>query len=322
MSTETGSTVWQLSALVAAAVMASVGVFAADTAPKRWKEDELVKAYGELVSSGGLEAAIRTPALPKDPPQAAFLDALAWYAAGAPRKAGTLTRKELDGQIKLSVDSYQTLLKAKAERGEENDYARTRTWKLIQKYTLLREEMSKTSRNGRYPYPALRKEPGGPEVDAWDREHTLRSPDEFIAKVCRASFERPVLVKYGNTNCTQCMLFEIIGSVKEIADNPAHKGAIDVYKVWFGFRPDEGFAGRIRDPERLEALAKAEGVSSSPTFIVYRNGRRYTCGDAFPNESGMDERLESCLKQDFGEAPTATACETAGTKDTAQGAGR
>jgi len=322
MSTETGSTVRQLSALVAAAVMASVGVLAADTAPKRWKEDELVKAYSELVSGGGLEAAIRTPALPKDPPQAAFLDALAWYAAGAPRKAGNLTRKQLDGQIKLSVDSYQLLLKAKAEKGEENDYARTRTWKLIQKYTLLQEEMSKPSRNGRYPYPALHKEPGGPGVDAWDREHTLRSPDEFTAKVCRASFERPVLVKYGNTNCTQCMLFEIIGSVKEIADNPAHKGAIDVYKVWFGFRPDEGFAGRIRDPERLEALAKAEGVSSSPTFIVYRNGRRYTCGDAFPDERGMDARLESCLNQDFGEAPMASACETAGTKDAPQGAGR
>ncbi|HXU11120.1 MAG TPA: thioredoxin family protein [Candidatus Binatia bacterium] len=311
MNIEMGSSGRRLSALLAAAVVASAGLFAADTAPRRWKEDELVKSYGELVSSGGLEAAIRTPALPKDPPQAAFLDALAWYAAGAPGKAGHLTRKQLDEQINLGVDSYQVLLKAKAERGEENDYARTRTWKLIQKYTLLREEMSKPSRKGRYAYPALRKEAGGAEVDAWDREHTLKSPDEFVAKVCRASFERPVLVKYGNTNCTQCMLFEIIGSVKEIADNPAHKGAIDVYKVWFGFRPDEGFAGRIRDPERLEALAKAEGVSSSPTFIVYRNGRRYTCGDAFPDENGMDERLESCLKQDFGEAPMASACETA-----------
>ena len=320
MSTETGSTGRRLAALVAAAVMVSVAVFAADTTPRRWKEDELVKAYSELISSGGLEAAIRAPALPKDPPQAAFLDALAWYAAGAPRKAGNLTRKQLDGQIKLSVDSYQLLLKAKAERGEENDYARTRTWKLIQKYTLLQEEMSKPSRNGRYPYPALHKEPGGPAVDAWDREHTLRSPEEFAAKVCRASFDRPVLVKYGNTNCTQCMLFEILGSVKEIADNPAHQGAIDVYKVWFGFRPDEGFAGRIRDPERLEALAKAEGVSSSPTFIVYRNGRRYTCGDAFPDERGMDQRLESCLKQDFGEAPMASPCETAGTTAAPQGA--
>ena len=67
----------------------------------------------ELVSGGGLEAAIRTPALPKDPPQAAFLDALAWYAAGAPGKAGNLSRKQLDDQIKLSVDAYRLLLKAK-----------------------------------------------------------------------------------------------------------------------------------------------------------------------------------------------------------------
>ena len=322
MSSETRSTGRRPAALLAAVVLASAGLFAADTAPKRWAEDELVKGYSDLVSSGDLEAAIRTPALPKDPPQVAFLDALAWYAAGAPGKAGKLTRKDLDEQIRLSVDSYQVLLKAKAERGEDNDYARTRTWKLIQKYTLLREEMSKPSRNGRYPYPALHKEPGGPEVDAWDREHTLRSPEEFAAKVCRASLDRPVLVKYGNTNCTQCMLFEILGSVKEIADNPAHKGAIDVYKVWFGLRPDDGFAGRIRDPERLEALAKAEGVRSSPTFIVYRNGRRYTCGDAFPDERGMDQRLESCLTQNFGEAPMASPCETSGTTAAPQGAGR
>src|SRR5688572_11267029 len=177
MNTETRSTTGRPVALLAVVVLASTGLFAADTAPKRWKEDELVKAFSELVSSGGLEAAVRTPALPKDPPQAAFLDALAWYAAGAPKKAGNLTRKQLDEQIKLSVDSYQLLLKAKAEKGEDNDYARTRTWKLIQKYTLLGEEMSKPSRKGRYAYPALHK-PGGPEVDAWDREHTLRSPDE------------------------------------------------------------------------------------------------------------------------------------------------
>lgn len=316
MTTETGSIGWRLAALLAAVVLASAGLFAADTVPKRWTDDELVKAYGDLVSVGGLEAAIRTPALPKDPPQPAFLEALAWYAAGAPGKPGKLTRKQLDGQIKLSLDSYQLLLKAKAESGEENDYARTRTWKLIQKFTLLREEMSKPPRDGRLSYPALHKEPGGPQVDAWDREHTLRSPDEFAAKVCRASFDHPVLLKYGNTNCTQCMLFEILGSVKQIADNPAHKGAIDVYKVWFGFRPDAGFAGRIRDPERLEALAKAEGVRSSPTFIVYRNGRRYPCGDGFPDESGMDERLESCLKQDFGEAPMASPCETTSTTGT------
>ncbi len=312
----------RVAALLAAAVTASAGLFAADTAPKRWTDDDLVKSYSELESGGGLEGAIRSPALPNDLPPAAFLEALAWYAAGAPGKAGVLTLKRLDDQIRLHVGSYERLLKAKAERGEENDYARTRTWKLIQKFTLLRKEMSRPARDGRYPYPALRKEAGDPGVDAWDREHTLRSPDEFADKVCRASYARPVLVKYGNTNCTQCMLFEIIGSVKDIADNPAHKGAVDVYKVWWGFKPDEGFAGRIREPERLDALAKAEGVRSSPYFIVYRNGRRYPCGDAFPDDRGQDERIESCLRQDFGEAPMASVCESSGVTAAPQGAGR
>jgi len=311
-----------LVALLAAAALGPAEGLAQGQATKRWNDDELVASYRDLASGGGLEKAVRTPALPKDPPQAAFLAALAWYAAGTPLKSGNLTIERLDRQIGESVRAYMGLLAAKAERGEENDYARTRTWKLIQKYTLLRDEMTGPARKGRYPYAALHKATEGGGTDAWDREHTLRSPEEFAAKVCRASFEHPVLVKYGNTNCTQCMLFEIVGSVKDLAESPALKGNVDVYKVWWGYRPDEGFAGRIRDPERLDALVKAEGVRSSPSFILYRNGRRYPCGDAFPDSHGHDERIESCLRQEFGEAPQASACESAGTAAGPGGAGR
>lgn len=289
---------------------ASSGLPAADPAPKRWTEDELVAGFHELESTHNLEGAVRTPVLPKEPPHTNFLDALAWYAAGASGEPGVLTLKQLHQQIELNADAYIRLLKSKVQQGKSNDYARTRTWKLLQKLTLLQEEMSRPSRNGRYSYPAMRKAAGGPGADAWDREHTVRSPEEFAEKVCRASHARPVLVKFGNTNCTQCMLFEIIGSVKELAEDPAHKGTIDVYKVWWGYRPDQSFAGRIRDPERLDALARAEGVRSSPYFIVYRNGRRYPCGDAFPSESHSDEQLEACLRQDFGDAPMAGVCES------------
>ena len=300
---------WPLAA--ASALVAAVAVLAADAAePERFNDDALVAKYRELEARGGLEAAILSPTLPKDPPQAAFLDALAWFAAGTPDKAGTLTRAQLDEFMRVQAEAYRNLLKAKVERGEANDYARTRTWKVIQKLTLLRDEMDRPARQGAYAYPAIARAPGGD--DPWEREHTLRSPEEFGTKVCAASHQRPVLVKFGNTNCTQCMLFEMIGSVREIAESPAHKGSLDVYKVWFGFKPDASFAGKIRDPERLDDLAKAEGVRSSPSFIVYRNGRRYPCGDAFPDGNGLDEKLEACLRQEFGQAPVAAPCAPGG----------
>lgn len=302
-------------ALFACATLA----YADDGGPKRWKDDELTAAYTELKASGGLEPAVRSPALPSGPPSAAFLDALAWHSAGMPERAGTLTLAGLDGATLPHVRSYLKLLAAKAEKREANDYPRTRTWKLIQKLTMLREEMSKASRGGRYAYPALRKGPADRRAREWDRGHTLRSAEEFAQKVCRASYARPVLVKYGNTNCTQCMLFELIGSIRALAESPELKGSVDVYKVWWGFAPDSGWAGMIRQPERLDALAKTEGVASSPFFVVYRNGRRYPCGDAFPDESGPDERLKSCLGQEFGEAPAAGACAQAPAKAAEEG---
>lgn len=305
----------RIAILVATAIVAVSTMWktpaAADSAPKRWKEDELVASYKDLATSGGLEAAVRTPALPKDPPQPMFLEALAWFAAGTPETSGVLTPARLDEKITGEVRAYMQLLKAKVERAEQNDYPRTRTWKLIQKYTLLRDSLSKPEHAGGFKYSEMGTVAAVAGADAWDREHTLRSADEVADKVCRVSYDRPVLIKYGNTNCTQCMLFEIIGSIQNFAENTAHHGKVDVYKVWWGYRPDESFAGRIRDPKRLDELAKAEGVGSSPYFIAYRNGRRYPCGDAFPDESGNDQHLESCLGQEFGDAPVASFCQAA-----------
>lgn len=291
------------SALFLAAPLASVAA-----EPKTWTDDALVAAYSELKASGTLEAAVRAPALPSGPADHAFLETLAWHAAGMPKGDGGLTLAQLDAAIDGHVRSYRGLLAAKAERGAANDFARTRTWKVVQKLTMLRNE---TAASGSYAFKAHRKGPTGRAVRDWDRKHTLASVEEFSAKVCKASFKRPVLVKYGNTNCTQCMLFELVGSIKALADAPALKDVVDVYKVWWGFEPDAGFSGLLRKPERLDALAKGEGVTSSPYFIVYRNGRGYPCGDAFPDEAGPDARLASCLAQPFGEAPAAPACAAA-----------
>ena len=281
---------------------------------RHWTDDQLVASYKDLVASGGLEAAVRSPNPPKDPPQPRFFEALAWYAAGMPGTAGALTTPQLDGQVSTYVHAYLGLIKAKVEGGEANDFARTRTWKVVQKLTLLRDEMERPERAGRFPFPAMKKADGAAGADAWDRAHTLQSPAEFAGKVCRASHERPVLVKFGNTNCTQCMLFEILGSVRTVAENPAYKGSIDVYKVWWGFPPDAGFAGSIRDPQRLDGVVKAEGVISSPTFMVYRDGRATMCGDAFPDDRGDDERIDACLHRDLAAAPPSAACASLAAK--------
>ncbi|MET0556350.1 MAG: putative porin [Vicinamibacteria bacterium] len=289
--------------LCAALAVASVAQAASGAEPERFNDDKLVASYRDLAASGGLDTAIRNPTLPSDAPEPAFLEALAWFAAGTPGVAGSLTLEQLDAFAGTQAQSYRKLLEAKVVRGEENDYPRTSTWKVIQKLTLLRNEMSTPARAGRYAFAAMPRATAAD--DPWDQAHTLDTPAEFADKVCKAS--RPVLVKFGNTNCTQCMLFELIGSVKAFAENPAHQD-VDVYKVWFGFRPDASFAARIKEPARLDDLARAEGVRSSPTFVVYRNGRRYPCGGAFPDPSGTDEHLDACLKKATGDAPLSSAC--------------
>jgi hypothetical protein len=295
-----------LAILFAGTLIPSAKPLVADAKPPAWTDDKLVASYRVLLASGDLDAAILNPTLPDDPPQAAFLEALAWYAAGTPAEPGRLTLAELDAFRAAQAGAYRDLLKAKVEEGRDTDYPRTRTWKLVQKLTLLRNEMASPARAGAYAYAALPR--AAQQADAWDREHTLGSVQAFADKVCARSAERPVLVKFGNTNCTQCMLFEITGSVEALASLPAHKG-VDVYKVWWGLRPDASFAGRIRDPERFDDLVKAEGVKSSPTFVVYRNGRRYPCGSAFPDEKGFEESLDACLRQDFAAgAPPSNAC--------------
>jgi hypothetical protein len=301
--------VWRV--VVCIAILATVlGVRRAEAQEKRWSDADLVTAYADLRQGGGLDRAIRSPTRPNDPPQPAFLASLAWFAAQTPNQAGTLSLAQLNGFFDTQVSLYAEMLTAKVERQEANDYSRTRTWKVIQKLTLLRDEMARPGRDGRYLYVALPKATA--ENDPWEVAHTVASPEEFTEKVCRASRDRPILVKFGNTNCTQCMLFELTGAVKRYADGASSRGPIDVYKVWFGLRPDSTFAGLIRDPKRLDDLAKLEGVQSSPTFIVYRSGRRYTCGDGFPDEAGGEAHLDTCLAKVKADAPVAGACAGAG----------
>ena len=57
-----------------------------------------------------------------------------------------------------------------------------------------------------------------------------------------------------------------------------YSGQLHVRKVWWN----------PRDPAmaELSALAQAQGVKSSPWFIVYRDGQPIRSGYAFPDETG------------------------------------
>lgn len=299
-----GSTVllfWLALALVSipSAVMASSG-------DRQWTDDALVAGYHELTSSGGLDDAVRNPQRPNEAPQTAFLDALAWYAAETPDHSGVLTLDQLASFVDKQVALYKTYLHAKVEDGVNNDYTRTRTWKVIQKLALLRDEMLRPQVGGTHAYSAQPRATSAD--DPWEWSHTVSSEEDFRAKVCEGSTKKPVLVKYGNTNCTQCMLFELTGAIREFAESDSQRDSIDVFKVWWGMQPDDTFSGRVPVPTRLNELAKAEGVTSSPYFIVYRDGRRYPCGGGFPTPTGEDHELEACIAKASGDAPLGTLC--------------
>lgn len=295
---------------LALALLSMSSVIMASSGDRQWSDDELVASYHELASSGGLDEAVRNPQRPHEAPQAAFLDALAWYAAETPVRSGVLTLAQLDSFVDEQVALYTTYLEAKVEDGTNNDYARTRIWKVIQKLALLRDEMIRSQSGGTYAYS---DQPRATSADdPWEMSHTVSSEEDFRAKVCEGSKTKPVLVKYGNTNCTQCMLFELTGAIREFAEADGQRDTIDVFKVWWGMQPDETFSGRVQAPTRLNELARAEGVTSSPYFIVYRDGRRYPCGGGFPTPTGEDQELEACLANATGEAPLSTLCgETA-----------
>jgi len=181
------STIERIASRFAALCLVALAAAGAVAEPEvnRWNDDQLVLSYRDLVAEGGPDAAILAPTLPKDPPQATFLEALAWYAAGAPDKAGTLTRAQLDTFVKGQGAAYKKLLADKVERGASHDYPRTRTWKVIQKLTLLEQAMAAPPHEGSYAYRALPRASAG--SDPWEVEHTLRSEGEFGEKVCRAS---------------------------------------------------------------------------------------------------------------------------------------
>ena len=63
----------------------------------------------------------------------------------------------------------------------------------------------------------------------FNQTNTIRSRIEFEEKVKTASFDKPVLVKFGLTYCAHCLLLEQLGSVPAVAEKYSEK--MNVYKA-------------------------------------------------------------------------------------------
>ena len=129
-------------------------------------------------------------------------------------------------------------------------------------------------------------------VEAWDKENTLADGSDFRKRVCEASATAPVVVKFGSTQCADCLLMEFTQGIRVAAEKSG--ASPHIYKFWWGPNLSQG----------NDSLRKSEGVTSSPTFIVYRNGRRYPCGFAFLDDkgAGLEECLDKAMRADAKDA--------------------
>ncbi len=278
------------------ALVATGAAHAAATGPRElfqslsaggFNDDKLVQLANAMNAAGGLRAhtdllqqAIQNPAFPAEGRPDAFFTALSAYLDE--NRDGTFSTAEADQAVRTYAARYADLLRESLAKGPSQNLAagyRVKTWKLLQKIVLLQHTMRERSLPA-WHYPLTTPEPPS---EPWDVAHTVADAADFQHRVCEASAKGPVVVKFGSTQCADCMLMEYTQGVRLAAEKG--KDAFTLYKLWWG--PNM--------PEANDRLRKAEGVQSSPTFVVYRGGRRYSCGFAFLDESGAG--LESCLTE-------------------------
>ena len=211
-----------------------------------------------------------------------FLEALAWYNdITVGNKNGRFTLRELNIAFEGQLEKYLSTLSHRASKTE-----RMSAWKMLQKLKILEKTIIQSGK-GFYSYRSKELSKVSYKNE-WNKKNTIRSFEDFERRVIRASWVRPVLVKFGLTYCVHCLLMENLGSVPAVAKR--YKGQIDVYKLWWN--PNE--------PQRfyeLNTIASEQGITSSPMFNLYVDGKLIKSEYAFPDEdgSGLEDFL-SVLK--------------------------
>ena len=258
---------------------------------KSYQEEDAHKAYTRATFDGVVSQAeanhiILIASNPHAPTNShvgkKFLEALSWYNdITVGNKNGRLSIHELNNAFEGQLRKYLGALSSRASRSR-----RMSDWKMLQKLKIL-EKIIKASGRSYYPYRSKELSKISYKNE-WNKKNTILSSKDFYNRVIKASWHKPVLVKFGLTYCVHCLLMENLGSVPAVARK--YSGDMMVYKLWWN--PNE--------PQRffeLNAIASEEGVGSSPIFNLYIDGRLVKSEYAFPDEdgSGMEEFLEGYL---------------------------
>jgi hypothetical protein len=255
-----------------------------------WNDERLssfmqkADAQGELVNYiDQIKQAVLSPKLGANAHTGdRFFEAVAWYTDKTVVRSGdgALTLGELRAAMDQKANEYLSMV-GSPERADQ----RMQTWKNVEKLALLEREILSKG-NTAYAYdPAKMMQVN--YNNEWNAAHTIKSAAGFDAKVRQASFEKPVLVKYGLTYCMHCLLLEQLDSVRAVADK--YGDDLDVHKVWWN--PNDPAMAEISD------LTVNEGVSSSPYFMVYKDGEVVRQGYGFPDEKGqgLEELLDGVV---------------------------
>jgi hypothetical protein len=215
--------------------------------------------------------AVKTPYAPEGSHTGErFFKSLSWYNDTTKgNRNGLFTLEELNSVFDKEMKTYLTHLQTP---GQEE--ARIASWKMLQKLKLLQKEILRLGQPGYFYEPRAMF-----DIDhnsPWNKDHTIQDINDFQKNVIEASFHKPVLVKYGLTYCVHCLLLENLGSVPAV--HKKYGDLMDVYKLWWNPKSE--------DYKELNSIAKNEGITSSPVFILYKDGKQIKKGYAFPDERG------------------------------------
>ena len=267
----------------------------ADWAKDGFTDGELQKYFRGIISSDDPQShvtswvsAIKNPTLPKESHDGQkFFEVLAWYVDKSTQNRGD--GKLTSDEVRQMKDQYMSEYHQMTQGGSD-DVSRMQKWKFIQKLTLIEKVIDARTDRGQgafYPYSARAMMTIG--ASDFNKNNTLESRADFNERVVEASHEKPVLVKFGLTYCAHCLLLEQLGSVPAVAEK--YGDDMDVYKLWWNPH-DEAMA-------EITAVAGEQGVTSSPLFILYKDGEIVKSGYGFPDEKG--EGLEDFLAGHIGD---------------------
>lgn len=262
-----------------------------------WDDGELNTLIRGAINTGDVNPygraimhAVTSPTMPNESHQdGKFLEVLAWYIDKSSPGGGHGDGKLGLDEVQAALDKYrQQYLSQSLDPAQS--VSRMQSWKFIQKLRIIEKAIESREASGmgaHFPYSA--HEMMTIKSSEFNQTNTLDTRAEFNERVIEASYEKPVLVKFGLTYCAHCLLLEQLGSVPAVAEK--YGDQMDVFKLWWNPHDDA-----MAD---ISKLAGEQGVTSSPIFILYKDGEIVKSGYGFPDETGagLEDFLAGHVKE-------------------------